>query len=142
MPSLRTNLVDLLKTDASLSGLGGRVHQLIRPQGGELPALVTRCIDGQRGAVIGVDGDIGSADDGTRKHQFELVVWAASSEQCEQIGDLLLDLLHGNVGYDAGEMRIDSSWLVREYDGDRVADVYSDAGAYAITYVFEFLTSE
>lgn len=144
MANIRANLVTFLPAQAGLTPLiGSRVHFVIRPQGsGNATSLVLRCIDGKRGAVIGADGEDGSGDDGTRTHQFEFVVWADSLEKCWEVGDVLIGLLHGTGGYMLGDQRIGSSWYVREYDGDRLTDSYSDEGMYAITYIFEFLSEE
>lgn len=141
MANIRANLVTFAKAQTGLIPLiADRVHFINRPQdSGNLTSLVVRCIDGKQGAVMGADEEDGAGDDGTRSRQFEFVVWAASLEKCWEVGDVLMGLLHGTGGYACGDMTIGSSWYVREYDGDRLLDGYSDAGMYAITYVFDFL---
>lgn len=111
--------------------VGNRVYPVIRPQDTSAPCVVFRVIKGEDGEAI--DGDTGE-----RVYSFEIVCWARDYLAAAGMGDLLRQLFHGTGNYLMDDIRINESWKTGEYDGDRVTDTYSDAGDYAVTFIYEF----
>jgi len=126
----RQALPTFLKAQSSLSAIGGRVFPVIRQQDTTTPALVFRVTNGDDGQVV-------RGDSGERVYTAEIVVWHTDYLAADAIGDALKALFHGTT-FTMGDISIKEAWKINEYDGDRVTDSYSDAGDYAITYVFEF----
>lgn len=110
---------------------GTRVYPGIRPQGEEGTCLVYRVAKTERGETL-------EADSNERVSSLELVTWARGYKTAMDAKAVLEPLFHGTTGYQMGDIEIDGSRIVDEYDGDRVTDSYSDGGDYAITTVVEF----
>lgn len=147
MWDIRQHLQADLKNGAEFSALGLGVHAGEKPQTSPIPCVVWRCVRLIRGEDI-------RADDGTREAKFELVIWAADLERCLVISAALAERYHGTEGYDFGgrgtvgdgnyvaPLDMGSSRVVNEYDGDRVSDTFSEAGAVALTLEIEFMWVE
>lgn len=138
MSNIRTNLKTFLLSQPSItSRVGNRITSGARATGGELPAIVFRVLTLNRGEEL-------RGDSGERNATFEIVVWAATQEECFPLVDALNALFHAeNQGrFALGDMYVNSSSNLKEYDGDRVLDVFSDEGAEAITTVIEFIWDE
>lgn len=134
--NIREALPTFLASRGEITGVvSTRIFPVIRQQGSDAPALVFRVTNGDDGKCIG-------GDTGERVYQVELVIWHRDYLAAAQLGEALKSLFHGTGRYYLGDISIDESWKVNEYDGDRVTDSYSDAGDFAITYVFDFHWSE
>lgn len=126
---------DLLALTALTDLVGNRVTALMRPQKTDLPCVVFRLVKFIRGNTL-------RGDSGEREATFELVAWAESLEDCIAVIEVLNDRYHGKGPYDFGDLLIESSEQMNEYDGDRVSDQFTDDGACAITGVYEFTYDE
>lgn len=128
---VRVAVVEYLAANAELAALfGPRVFPGIRPQDVTGTALVYRVAKTERGETL-------TGDSAERLVTMELVVWARGVAATIAAKDALADVLHAPTALDMGDIEMDRVAVVDEYDGDRVTDLYSDAGECAITLVVE-----
>ena len=132
-----TDFREYLKNDLETTLSGVNVSALMRNSGETLPAVVYRL------SRLTYGEDTAGATS-ARASLAEVVIWAASIPAALEIRDTLKTRYHvlrsaefGGTGA-VDPITIDESRIEREYDGDRIADTYSEEGAYAITLEISF----
>jgi len=112
---MRAAFIGALRADSAVAALvGARVHYLLRPQGGALPAVTCQQISGAR--LYSHEGPGGLVNG-----RMQVDCWAETAAGAAALATAVRRAIEGN-GFSAGGETVDSAQLIAEQDFSEKAE--------------------